>query len=73
METTDQHSPGHVPDLEKNGTAGHLEHSQETVRDAAIEKRVIRKLDLNLVPLVMAMCTFAPFCSAEVAADRMNR
>jgi hypothetical protein len=65
MEATNQHSPGHVPDLEKEGTAGQLEHSQDTVRDAGIEKRVVRKLDLNLVPLVMAMCKFARFSSAE--------
>jgi hypothetical protein len=32
-------------------------HEAQVPIDPAIEKRVIRKLDMNVVPLVMALCT----------------
>lgn len=28
--------------------------------DPVVEKRTVRKLDLNVMPLVMALCTYAP-------------
>jgi hypothetical protein len=57
MESVQHQTPGHGPDLEKEGVTGQHEHtSTDVVHDAEIEKRVIKKLDRNLVPLVMAMC-----------------
>lgn len=48
------------------GKAGHVEknplpvHNEDAVHrpsiDRQLERRVVRKLDMNLVPLVMALC-----------------
>jgi hypothetical protein len=57
MESTQPQTHGHGPDLEKESVAGQIDNAQSDTRhDAEIEKRVVKKLDWNLVPLVMVMC-----------------
>ena len=34
----------------------HIDHVDNDLQDASIERRVVRKLDWNLVSLVMALC-----------------
>ena len=40
---------------EKNGTPSQIEHGPAPPIDAEMEKRVRRKLDMNLIPLVSAL------------------
>jgi len=36
--------------------AGHFTHDEHHTIDPTLEKRVIRKLDFNVVPLVLVLC-----------------
>jgi hypothetical protein len=48
-----------IGDIEKANTASYKEgehHELQHHVDPEIEKRVVRKLDRNVVPLVMALC-----------------
>lgn len=53
-----------MADIEKSEPVSHLDSKapqgmQYVNIDPVLQKRVVRKLDLNLMPLVMALCMFA--------------
>lgn len=57
-----------MADIEKSEPISHLDCKapqgmQYVNMDPVLQKRVVRKLDLNLMPLVMALCMFTlRFC-----------
>jgi hypothetical protein len=52
--------PDHNGELEKAGSPSYEDESRETQSiDPIMEKRVVRKLDRNIIPLVMALCTIS--------------
>jgi len=38
-----------------------VQHGQHII-DPALERRIVRKIDMRLIPLVTVMCTFQCFC-----------
>ncbi|KAK9350017.1 major facilitator superfamily domain-containing protein [Lipomyces doorenjongii] len=58
--------------LEKNNDLGHQETAENVYRsvrvDPAIEKRVVRKLDLNLMPIVMALYVMSIMDRSNIGA-----
>ena len=56
---SDQTDPGAVGDLEKDSKAAQDETAAPSVRiDPELEKRVVRKIDTHVTPLVTFMCMY---------------
>lgn len=49
----------------ENSTGGGV---QQQFIDPVAEKKVIRKLDFHVIPLVMALCTSRPMCRGAMAS-----
>jgi hypothetical protein len=45
-----------LPPISLEHEAGHFTHDEHHTVDPVVEKRVIRKLDYNVVPLVLVLC-----------------
>lgn len=46
-----------LPPTKLDHELGHFTHDEHHMVDPMVEKRVIRKLDWNVVPLVLVLCT----------------
>ena len=56
-----QAQPVHNGELEKSGIPTYDEDAREPESiDPVMEKRVVRKMDRNIIPLVMALCMSFP-------------
>jgi len=45
-----------LPSISLDHEAGHFTHDSHHTIDPLLEKKVIRKLDFNVVPLVLVLC-----------------
>jgi hypothetical protein len=52
-----------LPPTKLDHEIGHFTHDEHHVVDPTVEARVIKKLDWNVVPLVLALCTLSAFLS----------
>lgn len=53
------HDPEKVMEQQEE-SAWHGKSSQPQQFDAALEKRIVRKIDMHLIPLVMVLCAYCP-------------
>ena len=63
VDLADDIRPTHDPEKDLPGEKldreiGHFTHDEHHVVDPVVERRVIRKLDFNVVPLVLTLCMF---------------
>jgi hypothetical protein len=62
-------------DMEKQAVSHHLDNAgprHPTIADAALEARVVRKIDMRLVPLVTALCKI-PLLTPSITTPKRVR